>query len=330
MKLRKMTKKREGNPQTEDGFIRVSNELWDAWMCSRFNAREERMIKVIIRFSYGMNRTFAYLSKSDLACFMNDHLPNVDKVMKSLQARGVVKVDATAPREPLRLSLNKRYREWRVDQTLKKDRDFFNKVVKRMFGDVNIPGRKGYQFDNSTYQSDHSGYQVDNQEIINSITNKLSDQSQTGYQNNNLMPDQASDIVDEKPAGIHKKTIKKTLADINSSTLSLGTTSPSPVPDDHPFFSPLAEDHVFWSALAAAYPGQDIAAEIRKMTAWLVANPQRKHKDYKRFIQAWLAREERKEHPHGKESTERHRSDRVNPEEEPPPFSDFPPERVIR
>ena len=122
-----MGKKRNGNPQTENGFIRISNELWDAWMCSRFTAREERMIKVVIRFSYGMNRTFALLSKSDLARFMNEHLPNVDGIMKSLLARGVIRVESPGSKGPLRLSLNKRYREWRVDQALQKDPDFFGK-----------------------------------------------------------------------------------------------------------------------------------------------------------------------------------------------------------
>ena len=104
----------------------------------------------------------------------------------------------------------------------------------------------------------------------------------------------------------------------------------SHVLDDHPFFATLADDHVFWRTLTSAYPDQDIAAQIRKMTAWLMANPKRRHKDYKRFIQAWLAREERKENAHGREYPDPHRRDRNDPEEEPPPFSDFPPELVIR
>jgi hypothetical protein len=92
------------------------------------------------------------------------------------------------------------------------------------------------------------------------------------------------------------------------------------IPDDHPLFAPLADDHAFWNALASAYPDQNIPAQVRKMTAWLMANPKRRHKDYKRFIQGWLAREERKENDHGK-----HRTDS---EESPAPFSDIPPELI--
>jgi len=69
--------------------------------------------------------------------------------------------------------------------------------------------------------------------------------------------------------------------------------------DAHPFFSALKNETDFWDALAVAYPDQDIPAQLRKMTAWLIANPRRRPKNYKRFIQAWLAREERKEKDHG-------------------------------
>lgn len=317
MKRLGMTKKRNGNPQMENGFIRISNELWDAWMCSRFTAREERMIKVVIRFSYGVNRTFALLSKSDLARFMNEHLPNVDRIMKSLLARGVIRVESAGPKGPLRIFLNKHYREWRVDQALQKDPDFFGKVVRRMFGDEGTPDETGYQ-------SDKSGYQTDNPEVINSITCRLSDQEHGSYQSDNLLQDQASETVHENPPGRHKKTIE----DISISTTLVN--APSPVPDDNPFFAPLINDHAFWNTLASAYPDQDIAAQIRKMTAWLMANPHRKHKDYKRFIQAWLAREERKENAHGSEHPDKRRRDRDDHGEEPAPFSDFPPELVIR
>ena len=126
-----------------------------------------------------------------------------------------------------------------------------------------------------------------------------------------------------------KKVLKKdkeSNKDISSSYANQGSddlvADPAmcPVPDGHPFFTPLIDDHTFWNALQAAYPDQDIPAQIRRMTAWLIANPQRKHKDYKRFIQAWLAREERKENTHGK-----HRADS---QEIPAPFSDIPPELI--
>ena len=302
-----MAKRRNGNPKTADGFIRISNELWDAWMCSRFTAREERMIKVVIRFSYGMNRSFALLSKSDLARFMNEHLPNVDKILKALQARGVIRLEAAGAKGPLRLFLNKRYREWQVDQALRKDPDFFGKVARRMFGDGAAPDEAGYQFDKPGDQNDNVG-------VIDSITDGLSDREPPGDRSDNRKQDQDAETVYDIPSGRHKQTEE----DIGLSTSSVRV--PSPVPDGHPFFAPLIGDRVFWNALAVAYPAQDIPAQVRKMTAWLMANPKRRHRDYKRFIQAWLAREEREEKIHGKS--------RTDARESPAPFSDIPPELI--
>lgn len=303
-----MAKRRNGNPKTADGFIRISNELWDAWMCSRFTAREERMIKVVIRFSYGMNRSFALLSKSDLARFMNEHLPNVDKILKALLARGVIRVEAAGAKGgPFRLFLNKRYREWQVDQALRKDPDFFGKVARRMFGDGAAPDETGYQFDKP-------GDQKDNVEVIDSITGGLSDREPPGDRSDNRKQDQDAETVYDIPSGRHKQTEE----DIGLSTSSVKV--PSPVPDGHPFFAPLVGDQAFWNALAVAYPTQDIPAQVRKMTAWLMANPKRRHRDYKRFIQAWLAREEREEKNHGKS--------RTDARENPAPFSDIPPELI--
>jgi len=295
-------KKRSGNPQTEDGYLRISNELWDAWMCSRFNAREDRLLKVIVRFSYGLNRTFALLSKTDLAHFMNDHLPNVEPVIKSLRAKNVIKVEADSTRGLLRLTLNKHYEDWQVNQTLKRDSEYFEKVVRKMFNNTKVLDDQTDQIDNLTDQSDDPGYKIYNQNHH-----------------------QASEIKEELPSGIHNKN---TYEDICISTTSLFAQSLSSLLTDHPFFAGLIHDETFWNALLAAYPDQDIIVQLRKMTAWLIANPEKKRPNRKRFIQAWLAKEERKEKEHGKTSPEQRRRDRDDSEEKPAPFSDIPPELI--
>ena len=47
------------------------------------------------------------------------------------------------------------------------------------------------------------------------------------------------------------------------------------------------EDIKIWNE---AYPKCDINSEIKKMAAWLVADPKRKKTNYKRFINGWLSR----------------------------------------
>ncbi|HDQ03502.1 MAG TPA: hypothetical protein ENN23_02885 [Deltaproteobacteria bacterium] len=44
--------------------------------------------------------------------------------------------------------------------------------------------------------------------------------------------------------------------------------------------------------LSDSYPACDIKIELKKMAAWLVANPKKRKKDYRRFINNWLSRQQ--------------------------------------
>lgn len=67
------------------------------------------------------------------------------------------------------------------------------------------------------------------------------------------------------------------------------------------------EDKSGW---LAAYPACDIEVELYKMREWLLANPEKKKKNYRRFITNWLSRtqdkggsEKIKRHPGGRPLT---------------------------
>lgn len=47
---------------------------------------------------------------------------------------------------------------------------------------------------------------------------------------------------------------------------------------------------VFYDKWEAAYPGVNVAKEINKAAAWLVANPKKAKKDYGRFLNGWIGR----------------------------------------
>lgn len=53
------------------------------------------------------------------------------------------------------------------------------------------------------------------------------------------------------------------------------------------FFNIKDEDFLGWRD---AYPACDVDSEIRKMREWLLANPEKKKKNYRRFIVNWLIR----------------------------------------
>lgn len=54
-------------PQTEDGYIRIANELAEAFMRLKLSDQEWRVFWVIIRFSYGWNKKKATLSLKEFS-----------------------------------------------------------------------------------------------------------------------------------------------------------------------------------------------------------------------------------------------------------------------
>jgi hypothetical protein len=211
------------------------------------------------------------------------------------------------------------------------------KTTHKLSGDLSGMGQNNLKKEaETTYPEKVETTYKSSGELTGIGQNDLKKEVETTYIDRSKRPNHFVESPSEsKTCDLLKKVLKKDKERDNNISSSYADQdhadpAPSPVPDNHPFFAPLLDDHDFWRALAAAYPDQDIPAQVRRMTAWLMANPKRKHKDYKRFIQGWLAREERKENAHGSEYPDPRRSDRNDPEEEPPPFSDFPPELVIR
>lgn len=58
-------------------------------------------------------------------------------------------------------------------------------------------------------------------------------------------------------------------------------------------FEGLLKDADYLRRLREAYPDLDLDRELKKMQAWLEANPRRRYRNYKRFIVNWLNREDR-------------------------------------
>ena len=56
-----------GGPQTQDGFMRLANELLDAIAASDFSKREYKVILAVMRQTYGYNRKTAPICVKALA-----------------------------------------------------------------------------------------------------------------------------------------------------------------------------------------------------------------------------------------------------------------------
>lgn len=322
--------KRTGHPRREDGFTTIFNELLEALMCADIPKRARRLIDVQMRFSFGCGpRSFTSLTTKDFAGLADLDWSNAHRAIIWLVEKGIFERD---PDCPGRYRLNKLYHCWEVRVPLRDDpgyTEILKRTVRRSVDSTDEPVKTTDASVEMTDGMPAASTGVCQNGICPSVetTDGELSKRQTGG------GDSPSDT---KRCGLRKKSLKKgkEKREFGSCYADQEPVSPlagpSPIPDDHPFFAPLSGDLAFWNALNAAYPDQDLPAHIRRMTAWLMANPKRRPKDYKRFIQGWLAREERKETAHGRAYPEKSRRDRDDPEEEPPPFSDFPPELVIR
>ncbi len=322
--------KRTGHPRREDGFTTIFNELLEALMCADIPKRARRLIDVQMRFSFGCGpRSFTSLTTKDFAGLANLDWSNAHRAILWLVEKGIFEGD---PECPGRYRLNKLYHCWEVRVPLRDDpayTEMLKRTVRRSVDSTDEPVKTT---DASVEMTDgvpaaSTGVCQNDRGLSVEMTDGDLSKRQTGGGDSPL---------DTKRCGLRKKSLKKAKEnkDLGSRCAEqdpvIPLAGPSLIPVDHPFFASLITDDAFWNTLTAAYPEQDIPAQILRMTAWLMANPKRRPKDYKRFIQGWLAREERKESAHGKPYPDPPRRDRHDSEEEPPPFSDFPPELVIR
>lgn len=165
-----------GNPQVEDGYTRIANELLDALISADLSKRERKVIDVIMRFSYGCGKKWVSITEGEIEALTGIKKPNVSLTIKGLLAKKII-----TQHGPQTYELNKHYLTWQVDFTcLEKRMECIKSVVKRnLDGSKDSPG--GYQNNNPGGQ----GYQNDNPRVIKTITQGLLKQEPQGYQNDN-------------------------------------------------------------------------------------------------------------------------------------------------
>ena len=296
----------------------IFNELLEALMCADIPKRARRLIDVQMRFSFGCGpSTFTSLTKSEYAALANLDWSDAHRALQWLLEKNIFEQDEI---DMKRYRLNKYYRNWLVRVGLRdipKFKDHLSKMVKKHLTlSGNSPDQSGETPD------PQPGKSPDEAEApIWRNTRRLSGETpdddlakrQTERVSSSLKSDTCDLLKKKKRKGKENKDYEEVFTYFFCRDLAN-------LLDGHPFFSTLKTDADFWNALAAAFPDQDIFMHINRMTAWLIANPNKRYKNYKRFIQGWLSRAARKENDHGK--------NRNDSAERPAPFSDIPPELI--
>lgn len=101
------------NPQKENGYTTIANELLEAIYCGKFSPTEFKMLLFILRYTYGFNRKVARLSNSFISGGTKIHEVAVSRAITSLIKDNVL-IEQEKPcfNQPRLIGVNKNYESW--------------------------------------------------------------------------------------------------------------------------------------------------------------------------------------------------------------------------
>ena len=102
-----------GKPELNDGYLKIANELLQAFIDYDLTAAQMKLVAVIIRETYGYNRKAKALSVSYLAKAIRRDERNTRRALNALIKKNVVKeYGEPTPRRSREIGINKYYLEW--------------------------------------------------------------------------------------------------------------------------------------------------------------------------------------------------------------------------
>lgn len=113
------------NPQLEDGYLRIANEVWNQIMMCKFNREQRGIIDLIIRLSWGCGKKWAYIPRQKDFCLAGVYESHVRRELDWLEKANVIEID----RERAYFRFNKYYDEWRVSIVQGYDEDRLASLV---------------------------------------------------------------------------------------------------------------------------------------------------------------------------------------------------------
>ena len=112
-----MTRRSRGDPQLEDGYVKIANELLEAMCLHNFTASESRCIWFIIRMTYGYNKKMTRISSKQWEDGTGIKLTNVYRTLRRLQERNLV--IWSDHKRKRKIGIQKNYKKWK--QVIKPD-----------------------------------------------------------------------------------------------------------------------------------------------------------------------------------------------------------------
>lgn len=104
--------KKMGNPQIEDGYTPIANELMDAMAMIQIPGNQMRCLIVIFRRTYGWSRKEVRLENSDFVAATGIKNTHISRALKALEDKKII-VTKNGNKVGLTYRINKRYHQWK-------------------------------------------------------------------------------------------------------------------------------------------------------------------------------------------------------------------------
>lgn len=111
------------NPQLENGFIRIANDLYKALYRVKLSGSELRVVHFITYQTYGYNRKSRVLTASYISGGTNIPCDTVQKSLDKLIKKNIIISKSNGSHSIRELSLNKNYSTWLVENGKPKTAD---------------------------------------------------------------------------------------------------------------------------------------------------------------------------------------------------------------
>jgi len=247
-----------GNPELDEGFTQIANELLTALakaqMQGTITGRERAVIDFVIRYTYGYHEENGNFRTSFIAKELETTSYNVSKILKRLQEKNIIVRDGDE------IAFNKHYNDWKT---------------------VKLPYHKSKLFRGKFA---NSGNIVTDGNIANSCNKTLQSVATDIAISGNIDPEQEQlktnliDTLNKTNKYNINKTIKKEIIKERKIIFNNQIFKFENIPK---------EKLEKWKE---AFPNCNVDLELKKMEAWLAANPERLKKNYEKFIVNWLGR----------------------------------------
>jgi len=101
-------------PQIENGYTRIANELLDALIFHRLSGQEYQFVFFVIRKTYGFSKKSDMVSMGQISKATGMNRPRVAMILNSLKAKGIISVTKKDNSNLNILELIKDYETWKV------------------------------------------------------------------------------------------------------------------------------------------------------------------------------------------------------------------------